>query len=265
MDLGIAGRRALVTGGSRGIGLAVARALLAEGVAVAIAGRDATALASAAVELRSRGGPALVTVVADLRDRSQVDRMVADAAAALGGLEILVNNAARASGGEPEDLRRIDDDLVLEDFRVKFLGYLRTARAAIPHMEAAGWGRIVNIGGAAARVAGPMSAGARNVAIVHQTRSIARELGRAGITVNAVHPGLTRTPGVQDRLAQAAEAAGVAAAEIEGRAAAGTAIGRLVEPDEVAAAVTFLASVHAAAITGEVLAVAGGAGDGVHY
>ncbi|HEX5366861.1 MAG TPA: SDR family NAD(P)-dependent oxidoreductase [Acidimicrobiales bacterium] len=264
MDLGIDGRRALVTGGSRGIGLAVARRLLVEGATVAVSGRDEGALAAAAAELRRATGGSVVTVAADMADRARIEGMVAEAAAAMGGLEILVNNAARPSGGEPEDLRGIDDDLVVEDFRVKFLGYLRCARAAVPSMEAAGWGRIVNVGGIAARMAGSLSAGARNLAIVHLTRTLAGELGRSGITVNAVHPGLTLTEGVRERLAGWAEAAGVGPEDMAARLAADVAIGRLPVPEDVAAVVAFLASAPASAVTGEVVAVSGGVGGAVH-
>ena len=154
---------------------------------------------------------------------------------------------------------------MLSDFTVKFLGYLRAARAAVPFMEAAGWGRIVNVGGLAARTAGPISAGARNAGVVHLTRSLSRELGRAGITVNAVHPGLTLTDGVRQRLQRWAEASGLAPEAMAERLAGDIAIGRLPEPDEVAAVVVFLASGAASAVTGEVVAASGGAGAAVHY
>lgn len=265
MDLKLGGRKALITGGSRGIGKAIARALLAEGVDCVICGRSRESLEAAAQALSDEAGRAVHAQVADVRDRRSLEALVTFAADQLGGIDILVNNAARVSGGEPEDFARIDEALVLRDFEEKFLGYLRCSRLVAPYMQARGWGRIINISGYAARMAGNLSAGARNGSVVHLTKSLSIELGKHGINVNAIYPGMTVTESLAERTARMASNAHRSPDEQLRMLAAQQAIGRLVDADEIAHVVAFLASPLAAGITGEAIAVTGGIGHHVTY
>ncbi len=265
MDLQLGGRRALVTGGSRGIGRAVARRLALEGADVAVCARTAGPLQEAAAALAAESGRRMVAVAADLATPDGPADAVERTAQALGGLDILVNCAARASGGVPEDLAHATDELILRDFQEKFLGYLRCARAAAPWMRRGGWGRIVNVAGGAARTAGSISAGARNASVVHLTKTLAWELGGDGITVNAVHPGSTATEAVLARLDEQAKQRRVPSGVVRDEVAAQVAVRRLVTPDDIACCVTFLCSPLAGAVTGEAIAVNGGADRAVRY
>ena len=266
MDLGLSGKRALVTGGSRGVGKAVARELAREGVAVAICARDAKATEAAAAELSAETGGRVVAFRADTGKEADVKRLVADAAEALGGLDILVNNAARVGGtGGPDTLAELNEPMLLDDFNVKVLGYLRCAREAARHMEPGGWGRIVNIDGMAARVAGGVSGGMRNAAVVNFTKVLSEELGPKGITVNAVHPGTTRTERLAGRLAATAERRGITPAEAEEAVVQQIAIRRIVGAEEIASVVAFLCSEQAGCITGEAISASGGSTKAVFY
>jgi NAD(P)-dependent dehydrogenase (short-subunit alcohol dehydrogenase family) len=266
MDLALEGRRAIVTGGSRGIGRAVASALAFEGVRVAICARSREPLESAAAQIAASTGAEVAPIVADVREAAAIEAFVNAAAERFGGIEIVVNSAARVSGGGvPEDVDGVADATVLSDFEEKVLGTLRTTRAALPHLRRARWGRIVNVGGLTARTAGSVTAGARNAALVHLTKTLANELGRDGITVNVVHPSVTVTEGLADRLGARAEREGTTVEALTERLAGGNAIGRLVAAEEVANVVVFLASAASAAITGESISVGGGAGASVSY
>lgn len=265
MDLELTGKRALVSGGSRGIGLAVARALAAEGADVAIVSRGGPDL-ERAVEETGRSGGRVVGLVADTRDDAQVREVVASVVAQLGGVDVLVNAAARPSGGDPVPaLADLEDDALRSEVETKVLGYLRWARAVAPHMAAQGWGRIINISGLAARKTGSLVGSVRNVAVAAMTKNLADELGPSGINVTVVHPGLTvteRTPGL---LAARSSAQGVSEEQVAAQLGAGTSIGRLVTADEVAAVVAFLASPRSVAITGDAVAVGGGVRGPIHY
>lgn len=266
MDLQLEGRRALVTGGSRGIGLAVARSLATEGVACALFARDPEATERAASALRQETGRQVVAVTGSTTSTRDVAAGVEKAAQALGGLDILVNGAARVNlfGDTQDTYANADEFLMLRDFDEKVVGYLRMARAAAEHMRAGGWGRIINISGSNARLAHKISAGSRNIAIVHLTKSMSVELGRHGITANAVHPHITLTERVNQAFRSQAEAEGVPVAELLAREGERNSIGRLVTAEEVAAVVTFLASPRSAPITGEAIAVGGGFCQCVH-
>src|SRR6185436_450273 len=165
MDLGLQGKKAIVTGGSLGIGKAIARELAREGVDVAIVARTKDRLEAAAKELSTETGRRVISLAADVTSRAQVDAMVAQAAAQLGGLHILVNSGSATAVGPLETV--VDEDL-LEDFNVKYVGALRCTRAAVPFMKEQRWGRIINISGTNARNAGNLSGGARNTSLVHQ-------------------------------------------------------------------------------------------------
>jgi NAD(P)-dependent dehydrogenase (short-subunit alcohol dehydrogenase family) len=266
MDLDLTGRRALVTGGSRGIGKAVARALADEGVHVAIAARDLAALSSTASELSDMTGGRVVPVRIDTGDTASVDAGVAEAVDLLGGLDILVNNAAAPAGqSTPPRLAELHDEIFWDDVNVKVLGYLRCARAAEPHLRANGWGRIVNISGLAARTTGSTVSSMRNVAVAALTKNLADEFGGSGVNVTCVHPGLTRTERTPGVVAARAAAAGVDPAEAERRMASASAIGRLVDAEEVAWLVAFLASPRSVAINGDAIACGGGQVGSIHY
>ncbi len=266
MDLLLTGKRALVTGGSRGIGKAVARTLAEEGCDVAIAARDPGRLATAVEELRAASGRRIIGIPVDTGDDDSVRSMVAAAVEGLGGVDILVNNAARPGGqSAPPTLATLTRGDLFDEVEVKVMGYLRCAQAVAPQMIERGWGRIVNISGLAARSTGSIVGSIRNVAVAAMTKNLADELGRHGITVTVVHPGLTRTEATPGVVAARAAAAGVDAAAIEARMAQGNAIKRIVDADEVAAVVAFLASPRAAAITGDAVACGGGQPGPIFY
>jgi NAD(P)-dependent dehydrogenase (short-subunit alcohol dehydrogenase family) len=194
VDLQLTGRRALVTGGSRGIGKAVAAVLLAEGAEVAIAARDPGRLDEAAAGLGAGAGRAVPALQVDTGDDASVRHLVAAAQDRLGGVDILVNCAARPAGQAPPlTLPEITGDAFWSDVNVKVMGYLRCAQAVAPGMVAAGWGRIVSVSGLAALSTGSVIGSIRNAAVSAMTKNLADELGPSGVNVNAVHPGLTRT------------------------------------------------------------------------
>jgi NAD(P)-dependent dehydrogenase (short-subunit alcohol dehydrogenase family) len=270
MDLGLKGKCAIVTGGSRGIGKAITRELAREDVDVAIAARSHDQLAATAKELAAETGRRIVPLVADVTSKAQVESLVAEAIARLGGLHILVNCGADPGGRATGPIETVIDEELLHDFDVKYLGALRCARAVIPHMKAQKWGRIININGGNARNAGNLSGGARNVSLVHLSKTLAVQWGRHGITVNCVHPGITRTERTPALLAERAAAQGttpqaVEQADYAESSARGNSLGRMVDAQEVAYVVAFVASEKAWAITGDQIVANGGAGKSVYY
>ncbi|HEU5193353.1 MAG TPA: SDR family NAD(P)-dependent oxidoreductase [Methylomirabilota bacterium] len=272
MDLGLQGKKAIVTGGSLGIGKAIARELAREGVDVVIVARTKDRLEAAAQELSTETGRRVIPIAADVTSRAQVDAMVAQAAAQLGGLHILINSGS-APGGSATAVGPIEtvvDEDLLEDFNVKFVGALRCTRAAIPFMKQQRWGRIVNISGTNARNAGNLSGGARNGSLVHLSKTVAMQVGKFGITVNCVHPGITRTERTPRLLAARAKDLGVSPEEVERQdylpdSPRGNAICRMVDATEVAYVTVFLCSDKAWAISGHLLIADGGAGRAVYY
>jgi NAD(P)-dependent dehydrogenase (short-subunit alcohol dehydrogenase family) len=272
MDLGLRGKHAIVTGGSLGIGKAIARELAREGVDVAIVARTKDRLEAAARDLAAETGRRVIPLAADVTSRAQVDAMVAQAAAELGGLHILVNSGSPPGGSATATgpIETVVDEDLLRDFDVKYVGALRCARAAIPFMKQQGWGRIINISGTNARNAGNLSGGARNTSLVHLTKTLAVQLGRHGITVNCIHPGITRTERTPRLLAARAAELGIAPEDVEKRDFAddsprGNAIGRMVDAAEIAYLAVFLASDKAWAVSGELVVATGGAGRSVYY
>jgi NAD(P)-dependent dehydrogenase (short-subunit alcohol dehydrogenase family) len=265
MDLDLTGRRAVVTGGSRGIGFAIAEALAAEGADVALLARDPDRLAAAAGRLRERGGRVLA-LSADTTDDKAVRSAITQVAADLGGVDILVNNAATPAGASaPRDLDNLLDADILAAFDTKVLGYLRTARAAAPYMIAQGWGRIINISGLAARSVSTASGSIRNVAVAALTKTLADELGPKGVNVTVVHPGWTVTERTADHIAAYASARGITEAAAQVLLAKGISIGRPVTAAELADVVTFLASPRSVAINGDAIVAGGGARGPIHY
>jgi NAD(P)-dependent dehydrogenase (short-subunit alcohol dehydrogenase family) len=272
MDLGLKGKYAIVTGGSLGIGKAIARELAREGVGVAIVARKKEPLDAAAKELSAETGGRVIGITADVTSKEQVEKMVADAAAQFGALHILVNSGSSPGGsataiGPIETV--VDEDLLL-DFNTKYVGALRCIRAVIPHLKKQGWGRIINISGGNARNAGNLSGGARNASLVHLTKTVALQVGRFGITVNCVHPGTTRTERTPSLLAAQAAKQGITAEEVEKRtflpdAPRGNAICRMVDATEVAYVTAFLASDKSWAVSGELVVASGGSGRAVYY
>ena len=272
MDLGLQGKRAVVTGGSLGIGKAIARELAREGVDVAIVARSKDTLETAAHELATETGRRIIPLVADVTSRGQVEGAMAQAAAQLGGLHILVNSGSPPGGSATATgpIETVVDEDLLHDFNVKYVGALRCARAAIPFMKQHGWGRIINISGTNARNAGNLSGGARNGSMVHMTKTLAVQLGRFGITVNCVHPGTTRTERTPRLLAARAKELAISPEEVEARDFApdsprGNAINRMVDASEIAYVTVFLASEKSWAVSGELIVATGGAGRSVYY
>lgn len=266
MDLQLSGKRAIVTGGSRGIGRAIARQLALEGADVVIAARGREDLESAAAALRTETGRRIVPITVDTNHDASVKTLVAGAVEALGGLDILVNSAAMPLGqAPPPKLADITDQVFWDDVNVKVMGYLRMAREVAPILVSQGWGRIINVSGLGARQTGAIVGSMRNVAVAAMTKNLADELGPRGVNVTVVHPGLTRTERTAGVVAGLSAARGVTPAEAEAQLAANVSIGRIVDAAEVADVVAFLASPRSVAINGDAIACGGGTRGAIHY
>ena len=266
MDLGLKSRIAVVTGGSRGIGRAVAQALAREGADVALVARNMQDAEATAAKIAKETGRTLRPYSADTGKDDAVRVAFAQIIKDLGRLDILVNAAAQPGGqAPPPKLIEITTEDFWLDVNVKVLGYLRCAREAAPHMLKAGWGRIVNISGLAARSTGSIIGSIRNIGVAALTKNLADELGPGGINVTCVHPGMTRTEKTAGLVQRRAEAAGVTPEEIEQRMAAANTIRRLVTAEEIADIVAFLASPRSIAINGDVIAAGGGMPGAIYY
>ncbi|QKV93081.1 SDR family oxidoreductase [Streptomyces sp. NA02950] len=262
MNLELTGRVALVTGGSLGIGKAVARELAKEGADVVITARRMAPLEEAAKDIEAETGKQVLALPSDTTDSVSVRNMVNHAVAAMGRLDILVNGAAAPSGLVRNSVEEADPELLLQDINTKVVGYFRCVQAVTRHMKQNGYGRIINIGGLTGRSSHALS-GMRNLAVVHMTKALSDQLGPDGITVNTVHPGVVETEHIHELYEKEAVKRGITAAEVEADYAARTPIRRVLEATEIAEIICFLSSPRAAAITGESIGIDGGLTRGI--
>lgn len=276
MDLGIAGKVAMVTGASQGIGRTIAHSFAREGVRVAICARSEDVLRETAREIEDDTEVEVLPVRADVTDPDDIRHFVNATVSHFGSVDILVNNAnSRDVAGR--DFFQLTDDDWLDKFRVKLLAHVRFAREVAPHMKERGWGRIINISGAASRRPGlGWTKGATQAGMINLTKNVSDLLGPYGITANVVEPGGVwsdgKTVGGRSRaeirseeLMRAAEQAGVSREEMEKRTLSQIPIRRFIQAEDAANAIVFLASECAGAITGEVVLTDGGKTRSVRY
>lgn len=263
MDLDLSERVVIVTGGSSGIGYEIARAFAQERARVVITARRPGPLSDAADALTKQTGAAVIGIPADTTEQTQVDALVSAVRAKYSRVDILINCAASPSGLVRNQIEELDAAALLRDLNTKVVGYARCCKAVVPLMKQHRWGRIINIGGLTGRSSNTLS-GMRNAALCHMTKTLSDQLGPDGITVNTVHPGVIRTPHLEELFESEAKKHGTSAAQIESQFIAETPVRRILSAGEIAAAVTFLASRHAASITGESIAIDGGITRGIY-
>lgn len=244
MDLGLAGKRVLVTGGSKGIGLACARLFLAEGARVGIVSRAQANLDAASAALGGAPGFA-----ADLADAAQAASMLDAAEQALGPIDILVNSAGAARRTPPEALA---PEFWRAAMDAKFFSYINVIDPLIKRMAARGGGVVVNIIGQGGKVAAPthLAGGAANAALMLATAGLATAYAAQGVRVVGLNPGLTETDRVAEGLKAEAALAGVSVEDARARAMARIPLGRMATPEDIAAMAVFAASARAAYLTG---------------
>ncbi|VVE56056.1 3-hydroxyacyl-CoA dehydrogenase [Pandoraea capi] len=249
------GVHALVTGGARGIGEAVARSLLAQGARVTLLGRSEAKLAEGVNALTSHGEVAWVS--ADISDATAVAAAFTRATERFGPVQVLVNNAGQAVSAP---FGKTDAQLWQQMIDVNLTGTYHCISAALPAMLTAGWGRIVNVASTAGLIGYPYVTAycAAKHGVVGLTRALALEVAKKGVTVNAVCPGYTETDIVRDAVANIVAKTGRSEDEARAELAKRNPQARLVQPQEVADAVLWLCQPGAASMTGQSIAVAGG-------
>jgi NAD(P)-dependent dehydrogenase (short-subunit alcohol dehydrogenase family) len=256
MDLGLTGKVVLVTGGSKGIGKAVARGLVQEGAKVAICARTKSELDAAAAEL-GKGGGVVFAVAGDLTSEADVRKIVEATVARFGRIDVLVNNAGAAPGGLLLDLTEDDWHRALE---LKFLGYVRCMKAVIPHMLRQGYGRIVNIVGndGVKPIGIELTPSAANAADLAVTVALAEQYGRQNICINAINPGPVATERWDGLISGIARVRNISPSEAQKRAETSIPLGRICTPEEVANVAVFVASDRASFMNGAIITLDGG-------
>jgi 3-oxoacyl-[acyl-carrier protein] reductase len=258
MDLGLAGRVALVTGGSQGIGRDIALTLAAEGADVAICARRREVLDATADELRALGRD-VCAVQADVATADGVQRVADAVFDQLGRVDILVNNAGK---GSPKALLELTDDEWYASIDLNLMSAVRMSRACVPGMRERGWGRIVNISSRVGREPdeyfGPYAAS--KAALINFSKTLANAFSRDGVLTNCVVPGLIKGEGVQEAAERSAEATGKTVDEVYEATLRKRPIpaGRLGEPSDVSGLVALLVSDRGSWITGSCFTVDGG-------
>ena len=257
MDLGLKGRVALVGGASRGLGRAVARELAGEGCAVVLCSRDADAIARAGAEIAQQTGADTCAVAANLSEATGVERVVSAAFDRFGYVDVLVTN----TGGPPAgSFETHSPDAWRCAIAQNLESVLNLTRAVVPGMKERRWGRIVNITSIAVKqpVDGLVLSNSVRAAVTGFARTLANEVAPHGVTVNNVLPGYTRTERLVNLAEHQARTRGIEARDAYSQWEREIPMGRLGEPDELAALVAFLASTRASYITGASIAVDGG-------
>ena len=258
MDLHLRDKHILITGGSKGIGLACAQTFLEEGARVTLVSRDPANLARARTQLAAHGADRIHTHAADLRDANAAQAALDTAEAALGPVDVLVNSAGAAKRTPAPELT---PQAWHDAMQAKYFSYIHMIDPAIQRMARRGAGSIVNVVGNGGKVASPihLPGGAANAALMLATAGLAAAYGPQGVRVNAINPGLTLTDRLQEGLAADARLQGIAPEEAMQRAVARIPLGRMAEPVEIARAVAFLASDAASYITGVCMTMDGAA------
>jgi 3-hydroxybutyrate dehydrogenase len=251
----LAGRHALVTGGARGIGLACATALQQRGASITLLGRDQAALDQAVAQLRAHGK--VQAVVADITDEHSVQTAFAQAVKTGGKIDVLVNNAGQAVS---QRFDRTDATLWQSMLAVNLTGTFHCTQAALPSMIEAGWGRIINVASTAGLIGYSYIAAycAAKHGVIGLTRSLALEVARKGVTVNAVCPGYTETDIVRDAVENIVSKTGRTPDAARSELAARNPQGRLIQPEEVADTVAWLALPSSSSVNGQAISIDGG-------
>lgn len=263
MDFELKDKVALVTGGSRGIGRAVALSLAKQGMHIVICGRTRDSLDQTAAELAAHGAKCH-TIQADVSRVEDVGQLIDQTVTEAGSIDVLVNNAVTSTSAPFDELT---DDQFRYHIDVKLMAYIRIARLALPYMQKNNWGRIVNVGGMTARVVAPlrMTNGVVNAGVANFTKQFAGYAATSNVTVNCVHPGYTATERVQQIFEREAKETNEDVSAVIARRTADIPLGKLIHPDDIAAAALFFCSPMAQMITGQCIAVDGGSGASVTY
>lgn len=257
MDLKLAGKTAVITGGSLGIGRAVAAELAAENVNVMIVARDAARVAQAAKDIARETNGHVVGHAGDMTNPADIASAMTAAREAFGQIDILVNNAGASPMGR---IAETADAVWEKSLNLKLLGYVRCARDVLPEMRARRWGRVINIIGRSGHQprAAYVVGGAVNAALLNFTLALAEECARDNVLVTGVNPGPVQTTRWDTLVAQSASMAGQDATAANNAAIASVPLGRVGQPDEVSGMVAFLCSDRASFITGTCINIDGG-------
>ncbi len=252
MELGLKNRSVLITGGSKGIGLACARAFLDEGARVAIASRDRGNLDKAAAQLGK-----ITLIAADLTRAEEAGRMAREAEAAIGPIDVLVNSAGAAKRYAPDELNAQAWHAAMD---AKYFTYIHAMDAVLPAMRDRKRGNVVNIIGTGGKIASSihLPGGAANSALMLASVGLASVYGRFGVRINAINPGATITDRVREALELEAKAKAITVDQVLEQGQARVPLGRYADPKEVASVTLFLASNQATYVTGAVIPMDGG-------
>jgi NAD(P)-dependent dehydrogenase (short-subunit alcohol dehydrogenase family) len=251
MDLGLGGKTVLVTGGSKGIGFACARAFLAEGARVAIVSRSQSNIDRALAELKG-----CIGFAADLVDSEQASHVVEQVAHAIGPIDVLVNNAGAAKRTPPDELSPAAYRAAMD---AKYFSYINVIDPVVKEMGKRGTGVIINVIGNGGKVASPIhiAGGAANAALMLVTAGLAHAYAAKGVRVAGLNPALTNTERVAEGFRADAKHSGVSVEEVQQKSIARIPLGRMAEPEDVANATLFLASDKASYLTGVTITMDG--------